>query len=72
MIWDFAGEAIPAEYLADLQKVCHPSAQLLEELHVYLNADELEALALRAETLVKTAIFPQPPTDRRAFPYPPL
>ncbi|MEI6290939.1 MAG: SCO1664 family protein [Chloroflexota bacterium] len=72
VIWDFAGESIPAEYLADMHKISHPSAQLQEELSFYLNADELEALALRAETLVKTAIFPQPPTDRRAFPYPPL
>ncbi len=72
VIWDFAGQSIPAEYLADMQKISHPSAQLLADLRVYLNDAELEALIMRTENLLKTAVFPDPPTDRRAFPYPPL
>lgn len=72
VIWDFAGQSIPAELLADMHKISQPSAQLLADLRVYLNEAELESLVMRTEILLKTAVFPDPPTDRRAFPYPPL
>jgi uncharacterized repeat protein (TIGR03843 family) len=72
VIWDFAGEPIPPEYLAALQRLTSLPAALVADLQRYLNADELAALALRAETLTAAAVFPQPPADRRAFPYPPL
>jgi uncharacterized repeat protein (TIGR03843 family) len=72
VIWDFAGEQIADEQLAAVQTIITPSATLVNELLCYLNADELSALALRAEALARAAVFPQPPANRRAFPYPPL
>jgi uncharacterized repeat protein (TIGR03843 family) len=72
VIWDFAGEPIAPEHLTDLRLITHPPAALVAELERYLNADEIAALAQRAEMLVAAAVFPQPPADRRAFPYPPL
>jgi uncharacterized repeat protein (TIGR03843 family) len=72
VIWDFAGEPIPDQYLSALRLMTKPSAALLKELDCYLNPAELEALAWRAETLVSAATFPPQPENRRAFPYPPL
>jgi len=72
VIWDFAGEPIAPEHLTALENLTQLPATLVAELERYLNSDELTALAQRATDLVKTAAFPQPPADRRAFPYPPL
>jgi uncharacterized repeat protein (TIGR03843 family) len=72
VIWDFAGEAISPEHLSNLQKLVSPPASLVDDLLCYLNHDELTMLTLRAEALVSAARFPEPPGDRRAFPYPPL
>jgi uncharacterized repeat protein (TIGR03843 family) len=72
VIWDFAGEPIAPELLTALRLMTSPPAALVAELERYLNPDEIAALALRAEALVAEGIFPQPPVDRRAFPYPPL
>jgi uncharacterized repeat protein (TIGR03843 family) len=72
VIWDFAGEPISPEHLSALQQMTAPPAALVTELRRYLNADEVAALALRAEILVAAATFPEPPPGRRAFPYPPL
>jgi hypothetical protein len=72
VIWDFAGEPIAPEYLAALERLTEPPASLVTGLLRYLNAEEVTALANRAEALVETRRFPQPPRDRRAYPYPPL
>jgi uncharacterized repeat protein (TIGR03843 family) len=72
VIWDFSGEPIPEDQLIALRELMTPSAALVDDLQRFLNTDELVALTQRAEILVKTATFPLPPTDRRAFPYPPL
>jgi len=72
VIWDFAGDRVPVEYLDAIKTLSVPSASLTEELLRYLNTDELAALALRAEALAAAEFFPQPPANRRAFPYPPL
>ena len=49
-----------------------PHAPLSTTLAPYLQPDELAALAVRADRLLANPIFPHPPEDRRAFPYPPL
>jgi hypothetical protein len=72
VIWDFAGEPVPAEYLASIQTLASPPSALAKELLRYLNAGELAALCLRAENLADSAVFLQLPSTRRAFPYPPL
>lgn len=72
VIWDFAGEPISAGHLTALQQLTIPASALVDDLQHFLNADELMALAQRAEALVSAATFPLPPADRRAFPYPPL
>ena len=74
VIWDFAGESIPPELLADIGKLRaalstpYPRSQL----EPYLTPGEITALDARAATLMSSGVFPLPPKDRRAFPYPPL
>jgi hypothetical protein len=68
VIWDFAGEPIAAELLADLARFAAgpPPAPLLELLHV----DEVEATLARAAAVVRAAEFPNPDPDRRPYPWP--
>jgi uncharacterized repeat protein (TIGR03843 family) len=75
VIWDFAGQDIPTELLADLERFRAALAQtsgLLADLPRHLSPRELAALAARATSLLRSGAFPLPPEDRRAFPYPPL
>ena len=72
VIWDFAGEQISPEYLSALRQMMVPPTALVADLRCYLKAGEVAALIRRAEILVATGTFPEPPAGRRAFPYPPL
>ena len=68
VIWDFAGQSIPDELLAPL---CQADgwSPILEP---YLSPGEIAALQRRARKLLTKKVFPRPPQDRRAFPYPPI
>jgi uncharacterized repeat protein (TIGR03843 family) len=75
VIWDFTGEPIPDNLLADLSKF----SQMLElspeksaGLHEHISQDEFLALVDRAHNLLHTGHFPNPPEDRRAYPWPPV
>jgi hypothetical protein len=68
VIWDFAGHSIPDELLAPLSQADSWSAVL----EPYLSPEEIAALQRRAKKLLTQKVFPRPPKDRRAFPYPPL
>jgi hypothetical protein len=45
---------------------------LSTQLSAYLMPGEISALDDRAARLLAACQFPDPPDDRRAFPYPPL
>ncbi|CAG0962251.1 hypothetical protein ANAEL_00696 [Anaerolineales bacterium] len=68
VIWDFAGCSIPDELLAPLSQADSWSAVL----EPYLSVEEITALQRRAKRLLTKKVFPRPPKDRRAFPYPPI
>lgn len=75
VIWDFAGQDIPTELRDDLERFrAHLTSDpgLRAALGRYLSRSELTALAARAASLLRSGIFPLPPAERRAFPYPPL
>lgn len=75
VIWDFAGQPINAELLADLQRLVDALAApegLPSVLQALLHPDEIAALSERAVELLRGGVFPQPPEYRRAYPYPPL
>ncbi len=73
VIWDFAGEDLPAELISALEtfrSLLH--CNLSVELQPYLTPPEIAALEARLEALLASQVFPHPPEDRRSFPYPPL
>jgi hypothetical protein len=73
VIWEFAGEPIPAGLLADLGRVAAEarSGSLNDELRELLSPSEVAAVATRAERLVRSGRLPHPGPDR-AYPWPPV
>jgi uncharacterized repeat protein (TIGR03843 family) len=73
VIWDFAGERLPPELVSALEKL-HSLLRfkLSPLLGQYLLPQEVAALDARLDMLLAHPVFPQPPEDRRSFPYPPL
>ncbi len=70
VIWDFAGEPIPEEVLADIdsfRRRLQPSDSLWRAFESLLSREETEALAQRASRLARARRFPQPGPGR---PYP--
>jgi uncharacterized repeat protein (TIGR03843 family) len=63
VIWDFAGEPIPAELLADVTTLLDAPPRL-DDL---LRRDEVEAFGRRVERVLRLGRFPDPGGDR---PYP--
>ncbi|MEE8391629.1 MAG: SCO1664 family protein [Anaerolineae bacterium] len=73
VIWDFAGEPIPEEYLADLcqlQEHMALESALRQALTTLLAEDEIAALQVRLTELLESAIFPHPDPTRRQVPWP--
>jgi|YNPNPStandDraft_1061719.scaffolds.fasta_scaffold16193_2 uncharacterized repeat protein (TIGR03843 family) len=72
VIWDFAGERIPAPYLADLQRVeaALTEGPLAAELEALLTPMEVEALRQRARSLLASGLFPHPDPNRTCLPWP--
>jgi len=68
VIWDFAGEEVPAHLVADLARLV--DAGLSEDLGGLLSAAEGEAVLERAAWLVETGAFPEPRGDRPPYPWP--
>jgi len=77
VIWDFAGEPIPADLCSDLShflveldveqgKYSRLASNLLE----YISLAEVRALARRAQQLINHGIFPAPDPYRRPYPWP--
>lgn len=72
VLWDFAGQPIPPPLLADLARVLAEPTALNAALSPYLTIEEIDALIHRAQAVLANPIFPFPPEDKRAYPYPPL
>ncbi len=73
VLWDFAGEPFSQELTEALRRFQSMlRTGLAVQLSAYLMPDEIDALARRAAWLLSECHFPNPPEDRRAFPYPPL
>jgi hypothetical protein len=76
VIWDFGGEQIPPGLLADLERLeellSSSGGPLRVELEQHLRPGEVSTLAARARRLVENGCFPQPPSSRRSYPWPPV
>ena len=66
VIWDFAGEPLSPDVVRDLSEL---------DPHVldgFLHRREVDALRRRIDELLDAGIFPNPPEDRRSYPWPPV
>jgi uncharacterized repeat protein (TIGR03843 family) len=75
VVWDFAGQEIPAELLVDVQQLADDLAGVQvvpEDFKGLLRLSEVRALSRRARTLLETRTFPIPSRTHRPYPYPPL
>jgi uncharacterized repeat protein (TIGR03843 family) len=73
VVWDFAGEPIPAQILEDVERFRAGMASrgpLRESLQGLLSRQEIAALSRRAEGIVASGVFPLPSDDRRPYPWP--
>src|SRR5207245_2324390 len=71
VIWDFAGEPVPAPLLDDVRRVAGRlrSGPLRTEMAALLSAPVVDAAAARAERLAGAGSFRQP-QGRRPLPWP--
>ncbi|HEV7887957.1 MAG TPA: SCO1664 family protein [Acidimicrobiales bacterium] len=67
VMWDFGGEAVPDALLDDLRRL---DSAPLERLCPCLSDAEVRAVAKRARAVVRSGLFPNPPQDHRAYPWP--
>ncbi|HEX6256795.1 MAG TPA: SCO1664 family protein [Euzebyales bacterium] len=72
VIWDLGAAAIADVWRTDLERLAtalRAGDGLLEDL---LTAEEVAVLARRAGLLAATEALPDPPADRRPYPWPPV
>jgi hypothetical protein len=74
VIWDYAGQPIPLELVADLARfqsdLAKSDCSTLRQLNSLLSGKEIAAMRMRLTGLVASGHFPEPPEDRRPFPWP--
>jgi uncharacterized repeat protein (TIGR03843 family) len=73
VIWDFDGDPIPANLMADLERLCVEldDPPLTEKLQSLLTGDEIDALRTRLSSLMARRKFPRPGPGRN-YPWPPI
>lgn len=73
VLWDYAGQPVPQDILSDIEELrveLSSQSKLFQSLQPYLALVEIEALKARANSLINTGIYPLPPEERRAYPWP--
>ena len=75
VLWGWAGEPVPAHFVADLTALADrlesDDDDLTISLATHITADEIDALTLRVLLLAETATMPMPP-GHRPIPWPPF
>jgi uncharacterized repeat protein (TIGR03843 family) len=72
VLWQWAGARIPADQHDVLQRLAGLlETELAESLAELLTTAEVRATRRRVRQLIKTRLYPLPPTDWPALPYPP-
>jgi hypothetical protein len=72
VIWDFAGESIADELVADLEALCRaldPCAALRPALGKLVAEVEIDGVLQRLRRLLRTGVYPDPGVYRRAIPW---
>jgi uncharacterized repeat protein (TIGR03843 family) len=67
VIWDFAGQPLPDEVVADLTRLANG---VPAELGEHLDPEEVAAVVRRADRLARAGALPEPDGDRDWPPYP--
>lgn len=67
VIWEFQGEPIRPDLLADLERIADDEA-FFERLQKYLQPVEVRVFQLRVKQMLKTGVYP-PLTNRRSIPW---
>ena len=67
VMWDYAGEPVPPELLADVRRLCDRKA--LSALESVLDPDEVVEVVSRADRLLANPVFPELVTERQ-YPWP--
>lgn len=74
VIWDYASQPIPSDLLADLRRLYEdlgkPGGDTYVQLKELLYDGEIFAATRRVEELIAVGCFPDPPEDRRPYPWP--
>ncbi len=74
VIWEFAGEPLPADLTSDLKRLeedlANADGSTRRALAALLDAGETTALRRRVTAALATGRFPDPPEDRRPYPWP--
>jgi uncharacterized repeat protein (TIGR03843 family) len=69
VIWDFAGESVPADLIDDIVRFIEADVDALGPLCSLLSPDEISAARRRAATLLDRGELPAPRSDH-AYPWP--
>lgn len=75
VIWDYAGQRIPEEWLDDLKRMRNRFMRhdkTAHEIETLLSGAEVEAFLGRASELIETGTFPEPNSDWYTVPWPPV
>ncbi|MBI1802113.1 MAG: SCO1664 family protein [Chloroflexi bacterium] len=75
VIWDFAGQPIPSDILADLVRLgerMDNQDPVIRELTELLAPEEILALRGRLQELIESARFPEPDANWYTVPWPPV
>jgi uncharacterized repeat protein (TIGR03843 family) len=73
ILWGWVGDALPDETLEVLAKVrADLDGDLGESLHEHLMISEVRRIRRRVDRLILAGIYPEPPTDWPAMPWPPI
>ena len=73
VIWDFAGEPIPGELLADLDtfnRELEETLPIFNDLKKHLKVSEIRAISSRIDSILAHPVFPEPNPKRRPYPWP--
>ncbi len=76
VIWEFSGEPVDVELLADLQRLrqqlTDPERPVAQQLCRLLSEEERKAMLSRLQQLIRNAAYPAPQAHRRNYPWPPV
>ena len=75
VIWDFAGQRIPAEWMSDLNRFraeLTNGGAVAQEVEKLLAPDEIDALGGRLSELLDTGSYPEQNSDWYTVPWPPV